>query len=156
MNSVVCNDSLITKLLTVSPRVIYSWHRFMLGMAAVPGVVQFFGFLFMPESPRWLVGKGKMEDAKAVLLRMRGGTDVEEELEEIRVTVLEAEKDSAGVCVCTMCMCEIELAAYCANVINIYIYIYIYIYGGGGVFFPHAISIKEKEDIEHHLKWKLF
>ncbi|GFO29134.1 proton myo-inositol cotransporter [Plakobranchus ocellatus] len=69
--------------------------RFMLGFAAVPGVVQFFGFLFMPESPRWLVGKGKMEEARTVLLRMRGGADVEEELEEIRVTVLEAEKDSA-------------------------------------------------------------
>ncbi|RUS88604.1 hypothetical protein EGW08_003630, partial [Elysia chlorotica] len=69
--------------------------RYMLGMAAVPGVVQFLGFLFMPESPRWLVGKGKMEDARAILLRMRGGADVEEELEEIRMTVLEAEKDSA-------------------------------------------------------------
>ncbi|GFR94259.1 proton myo-inositol cotransporter [Elysia marginata] len=72
----------------------HGW-RYMLGMAAVPGLIQFFGFLFMPESPRWLVAKGKMADARAVLSRMRGGADVEDELEEIQVTVLEAERDSA-------------------------------------------------------------
>ena len=65
-------------------------------MAAVPGVVQFVGFLFMPESPRWLVGKGRMEDARSVLTRIRGGANVEDELEEIRVTVLKAEEKSAG------------------------------------------------------------
>ena len=65
-------------------------------MAAVPGVVQFVGFLFMPESPRWLVGKGRMEDARLVLTRIRGGANVEDELEEIRVTVLKAEEESAG------------------------------------------------------------
>lgn len=38
----------------------------MLGLGGVPSVIQFIGFIFMPESPRWLVTKGKDEDARDV------------------------------------------------------------------------------------------
>lgn len=45
--------------------------RYMLSVAAVPAVVLFFGMMRLPESPRWLVSKGKISDALAVLKKVR-------------------------------------------------------------------------------------
>ena len=39
-------------------------NRFMLGLAGIPSLIQFFGFIFMPESPRWLVGKDREFEAR--------------------------------------------------------------------------------------------
>jgi SP family myo-inositol transporter-like MFS transporter 13 len=60
-----------------------SGWRYMLGLAAVPAVIQFIGFLFMPESPRYLVQCDQVEEATAVLQRIRGRIDVYNELDEI-------------------------------------------------------------------------
>ena len=53
-----------------------SW-RLMLGVLSVPSVVYFvLTVTFLPESPRWLVSKGRMVEAKQVLQRLRGRDDV--------------------------------------------------------------------------------
>ena len=55
--------------------------RFMLGLAAVPSIIMFFGCLLLPESPRWLVSRGYSERARNVLVKLRGASaDVSEEL----------------------------------------------------------------------------
>ncbi len=48
-----------------------SW-RWMLGVIAVPGALFLLGVLGLPESPRWLVLRGRHDDASAVLHRLRG------------------------------------------------------------------------------------
>ncbi|WP_026328862.1 sugar porter family MFS transporter [Streptomyces sulphureus] len=49
--------------------------RWMIGIAVVPAVLLFFGVLFLPESPRWLVGKGRIADARATLAARDDGAD---------------------------------------------------------------------------------
>ncbi len=45
--------------------------RIMFGICALPAIALFFGMLRMPESPRWLVEKGRDDEALAVLKTVR-------------------------------------------------------------------------------------
>src|SRR5579883_2309412 len=66
--------------------------RWMLGIAAAPSVIQFFGFLVLPESPRWLVKKGKESLAKKVLKKLRGPHGVDQEFNAIKEDCEEIER----------------------------------------------------------------
>lgn len=44
----------------------------MLGLSGIPSLIQFVGFLGMPESPRWLIKRGRYNNAVAVLRSIRG------------------------------------------------------------------------------------
>lgn len=56
--------------------------RWMLGVAAIPAGLFFVTLFGIPRSPRWLVKKQRIEDARRVL-QMIEGLNVEEELEQI-------------------------------------------------------------------------
>ncbi len=45
--------------------------RWMLGVAAAPGIVLGIGAVFLPESPRWLIARARTGEAEAVLGRLR-------------------------------------------------------------------------------------
>lgn len=57
--------------------------RWMFGLAAIPGLVLFVGMFFLPETPRWLVTKGRDLEARAVVARTRAADVVEDELRDI-------------------------------------------------------------------------
>jgi SP family galactose:H+ symporter-like MFS transporter len=57
--------------------------RWMFGLAIVPAAIFGLGMIFLPESPRWLVGRGQREMARATLARIRGTQDVHAELVDI-------------------------------------------------------------------------
>ncbi|KAB1658027.1 sugar porter family MFS transporter [Pseudoclavibacter chungangensis] len=60
----------------------HSW-RIMFAICAIPAICLFVGMLRMPESPRWLVEKGRHEQALAVLKTVRPADRAEAELEEV-------------------------------------------------------------------------
>lgn len=65
--------------------------KYMLGLAAIPSALQFVGFIFMPESPRWLVSKGKLDQAKKVLQQIR--TEDENPEQELREIIMAIEEE---------------------------------------------------------------
>ncbi|KAL9273829.1 Polyol transporter 5-like protein [Drosera capensis] len=69
--------------------------RLMLGLAALPAVAIAFGVIAMPESPRWLVMKGRHGEAKKVLLRTsESEEEAEFRLREITHAAAQANSDS--------------------------------------------------------------
>jgi hypothetical protein len=49
----------------------------MLGIVSIHSVADFFlAIFYLPESPPWLVSKGRISEAKRVLRRIRGVEDV--------------------------------------------------------------------------------
>lgn len=63
--------------------------RYMLGLSGAPAVVQFIGMCFLPESPRYLLSKGKSQEAYKVLERMNI-PNIDEEMEDLTLSVSSA------------------------------------------------------------------
>lgn len=60
---------------------IFAYHghwRYMLGCGFIPAIILFVCVLTLPESPRWLITKGRLEQAKEILRKIHGqDSDVE-------------------------------------------------------------------------------
>ncbi|XP_041989820.1 inositol transporter 4-like [Salvia splendens] len=65
--------------------------RWMLGIAGLPALIQFFLMLSLPESPRWLYRQGNVREAKAILEKIYPADEVEDEMRALETSV-KAEK----------------------------------------------------------------
>ncbi|XP_073328930.1 proton myo-inositol cotransporter-like isoform X2 [Pagrus major] len=70
--------------------------RYMLGLSIVPAVLQFIGFFFLPESPRWLLQKGRSQEAREALSQIRAGQSIDLEYDTIKTSIEEEEKEAGG------------------------------------------------------------
>ncbi|CAL8471078.1 g10620 [Coccomyxa elongata] len=61
--------------------------RWMLGVAAVPAVLQMVGLCFLPESPRWLLARGRQQEGRAALGKLTASADVDREAADISAQV---------------------------------------------------------------------
>ena len=66
-----------------------NWH-WMLGIIGIPGALFFMAVFTLPDSPRWLMMRGRTEEATRVLTRLRGNPEIvkreEEEIaEQLRI-----------------------------------------------------------------------
>ena len=65
--------------------------RWMFAMAVIPAAAFAIGLIFIPDSPRWLAARGKLDLARGVLKQIRSPEEVEGELTEIQQSVSQQE-----------------------------------------------------------------
>jgi sugar porter (SP) family MFS transporter len=79
-------DAMIARAGTPEWNVSHGW-RWMVGSEAAPALV-FFALLFViPESPRWLVKRGREDEARQILERVNGESEARVVLDDIRATL---------------------------------------------------------------------
>lgn len=67
----------------------YTW-RWMLGLEAIPAAMWLIFLFIVPESPRWLGIRGRLDEARAVLAKVRPPDRIEATLDDIRRSVHDA------------------------------------------------------------------
>jgi len=58
--------------------------RLMFGLAAIPAALLFVGMLIQDESPHWLIRKGRVEEARRVLAKVRPPDQVDQEVADVQ------------------------------------------------------------------------
>jgi sugar porter (SP) family MFS transporter len=70
----------------------FSW-RLMFHIGVIPGLTLFTGMFFLPETPRWLISKGRYEEGEVVLKRVEETALVESSLKKLKDEISSDEKN---------------------------------------------------------------
>ena len=70
--------------------------RWMLGLEAVPAALYFIGLFFVPRSPRWLMQRGRKDEALAVLNKVESAEEANQSIAEIEEHIAKGEKAGAS------------------------------------------------------------
>jgi MFS transporter, SP family, sugar:H+ symporter len=80
-----CLGILIADLINYFTAELHPWGwRLSLGLAMVPAVLIFVGGIFLPETPNSLVEQGRLDEARKILEKVRGTTNIEAEFEDLK------------------------------------------------------------------------
>ena len=72
-----------------------SW-RLMFWAGFIPAILLLVGMFFIPESPRWLLSKGRESEAIEVLKKLRSSDNAQKELQETKDIIEEEKKNKGG------------------------------------------------------------
>lgn len=79
--------------------------RYMFGLAALPAIGLVIGMWWLPDSPRWLIGKSRIDEARKVLKRAGPTSDVDQEIKEIQHGMTRRAKAGWPGCSSRLCGC---------------------------------------------------
>jgi len=74
----------------------FSW-RLMFHIGFIPGLMLFTGMFFLPESPRWLISKGRYEEGTNVLKRVEDPDLIDASLNKMKDEIITGEKNRSSV-----------------------------------------------------------
>lgn len=72
----------------------FSW-RWMFYVGFIPAMILLIGMIFLPETPRWLIGKGREEKGLEVLKKVEESDLVEETINKIRADIARKSESAA-------------------------------------------------------------
>lgn len=74
---------LVASLVSLALEPAGAW-RWMFGLGALPAILMLVGSLRLPESPRWLVRRNRIDEARSVLASAHGEDEADREIDAIR------------------------------------------------------------------------
>ncbi|XP_021900070.1 sugar transport protein 14 [Carica papaya] len=79
-----CLGILVANIINYFTEQIHPWGwRLSLGLATVPATLMFIGGLILPETPNSLVERDRLEEAKRILIKVRGTTNIDAEFTDL-------------------------------------------------------------------------
>ena len=64
----------------------YNW-RLMLASGALPAIILLIGILFLHDTPRWLISKGRIDEAKTIFKKISDSKNIDTRVAEIQATL---------------------------------------------------------------------